>query len=158
MKALLRCGFLALIASCLAIQTIASQRGNTDSDPRATLVAGLERLGIQTDRSMSTGVLVGHSPSCVQPIHLMLLPISGKEDEQVSDLGLANEATRYVYLGSVEKKRSEATVLSRWLLARARFIVGLSAVNPDDSLVLVLLPRACPGLDTLEWATLSPGI
>jgi hypothetical protein len=156
MKTLLRCGYVALIASSVAIQSTAGRRSNADSDPMATLAAGLERLDVQADRSMTTDILTGYSPSCEQPIHVMLLRIDGAQDERVSDLGPADETARYVYLGSVSEKRNEAVVLSRWLLARARFIVGLSAIDPRYSLVLVLLPRTCPGLGTLEWATLSP--
>jgi hypothetical protein len=156
MKALLRSGFVALIASTLAIQTCASWRSNADSNPMASVAAGLARLGIQPEQPMTTDVLVGHTMSCELPIHAMLLPIGGQEDERVSDLGLANEATRYIYLGSVRAKRSEAVVLSRWLLARARFVVGFSPVNPSDTLILVMLPRACRSLETMEWATLSP--
>ena len=156
MKALLRCGFVALIASTLAIQTCASWRSNADNNPMVSVASGLSRLGIQTERPMTTDILAGHSTSCELPIHVMLLPIGGQEDERVSDLGLANEATRYIYLGSVRAKRSEAVVLGRWLLARARFVVGFSPVNPSDNLILVLLPRACGSLGTMEWATLSP--
>jgi len=42
------------------------------------------------------------------------------------------------------------------LYSRAFFVFGLSAFNPPSHLAVVVLPRACPDLVTLDWGTLSP--
>ncbi len=156
MKTVLRCGYMALIALSVAIQVTTERRYDADSDPMATVAASLARLDVQADRSTDADVLTGHSPSCDQPIHVVLLAIDGSQDGRLGAIGLADVAVRYVYLGSVEEKRDLADLMSRWLWARARFIVGLSSFNPRSNLVAVLVPRACPGLAKLKWATLSP--
>jgi hypothetical protein len=101
-------------------------------------------------------ILTGISPSCKQPIHVMLLRNDGVEDERLGGFHADEEVARYVYLGSVQETRDQVTIISRWAWARARSIVGLRSVKPPSNLVVVMLPRACPGLTTLEWATLSP--
>jgi hypothetical protein len=156
MKALLRCGYMALIALSLVIQVTTERRRDTDRDPLATVAAGLGRLNVQADRSTDTDTLTGHSPSCEQPIHVVLLAIDGSQDGRLDTFGVADVVAKYVYLGAVEEKRDLPELMRRWLWARARFIVGLSSFDPRSDLVAVLVPRACHGLETVTWATLSP--
>jgi len=157
MKTLLRCGYLALIVVSVANQLDRGRRGDADSDPMATLSAGLERLNIHTERSSAANILTGQSPSCRQPIYGMLLPIDGREDERLRDLRPTDEVIKYVYLGAVEEDRDGAVMIGRWVWANALFAVGLRSHRPRSNFVVVAVPRACPELATLDWTALSPG-
>src|SRR5271165_6187842 len=97
MKTLLRCGYLALIVVSVANQLDRGQRGDADSDPMATLSAGLEQLNVHTERSSPAHILTGQSPSCRQPIYGMLLPIDGREDERLRDLRPADDVINPSY-------------------------------------------------------------
>jgi hypothetical protein len=156
MKTLLRCGFVALIVLSVAIQLTHGRRGSADSDPLAALAAGLERLNVRTGRPAAGDILTGHAPSCQQPLQAMLLRIDGADDGRMRGLRPDGGAARYIYLGAVTEQPNRAVILGRWVEASVLFTVGLRATRPQSLLVLVVLPRACPDLAALEWATLSP--
>jgi hypothetical protein len=156
MKTLPRCGFLALIALIVAIQLTRGQRGDDDSDPMATLAAGLQRLNMRIDRSVAPDIVTGHAPSCEQPIHILPMRIDGVADERLRGLRQEDEVVRYVYLGSVEPERHNSVMIGRWVWASVRFIAGSRPARPRFEFVAVVLPRACPHLAALDWSELSP--
>ena len=156
MKTLMRCGFVTLIILGLAIQVTHGQHGHVDSDATATLAAGMERLRLQTSRSAGDDLLMGHTPSCEQPIRVVLLGVDGAEDERLRGLRQADEVVRYAYLGRVEDNRDEIEMIIRSVWASTLFTVGLRSARPPLDYVAIMLPRACPGLAHLDWAVLSP--
>jgi hypothetical protein len=156
MKTLLRCGFLALIALIVALQLTRGQRGDDDSDPMATLAAGLQRLNVRIDGSIASDIITGHAPSCEQPIHILPMRIDGVADERLRGLLQEDEVVRYVYLGSVEPERHDSVLFGRWVWTSVRFIAGLRPARPRFEFAAVVLPRVCPNLTTLDWSVLSP--
>jgi hypothetical protein len=156
MKILLRCSFIALIVLGVVIQVTGTRRGEPDGKPMASLSAGLERLHLHTSGATSAEVLTGVAPSCGQPIHARLLRIDGSQDEWLRDIRLNDEVIRYVYLGSVSENRDKVRLLSHWIWANVRHIAGWRTARPRFELVLIVLPRSCPDLATLDWASLSP--
>lgn len=156
MKTLLRCSYAALIVLTLAIQVTHGQHGHIGTD--TTKVAdGLKRLNVQIDLSTEAEILTGQSPNCGQPIRVMLLRIDGAEDERLLGLRPADDVIRFVYLGSVEENPDRAVMIRRSIWASVLFSVGLRSIKPPSDFVVVILPRACPGLAKLDWAVLSPG-
>jgi hypothetical protein len=156
MKALMRLGWIALIVLGIAIQFTRGRRSEADSDLMASLAAGLGQLNLRTDGPNATGILTGHSRSCDQPLHAMLISIDGAEDEWLSGISQSSSTLRYVYLGSVGETRDRSAMFRRWILAGVLFTVGLRPAKPRPKFVLVVLPRACPELKTLRWSVLSP--
>ena len=156
MKLAARCGFLALIALCLAIEATHGRDGGIDSGPLAGLARGLQRLSVETDPSPGAGVLIGKSRSCRQPIHAMLLHIDGANSERLDGLPRDDDEVSYIYLGSVGQNWDKAAMIRRSFWAGLQFAVGLRSSRPPTDLVAVLLPRACPELANLSWKDLSP--
>jgi hypothetical protein len=156
MKVLTRCGFLALIALCLAIQATHGQHGHVDSDPVAGLALGLKRLNVETNPSSEADILIGRSRSCQQPIHAMFLRIDGADAGRLDALPPDETVLRYIYLGSVGQSWDKAAFIRRSIWAGLRFAVGLRSDRSPRDLVVVMLPRACPELANLTWAELSP--
>jgi hypothetical protein len=156
MRTLLRCGFMALIALIVALQLTRGQRGDDDSDPMATLAAGLRRLNVRIDGSIASDIVTGHAPSCEQPIHILPMRIDGVADERLRGLRQEDEVVRYAYLGLVEPERHNSVMIGRWIWASVGFIAGSRPARPRFEFVAVVLPRACPDLVALEWSELSP--
>ena len=156
MKAMLRCGYLALIVLGIAIQVTHGQTATINTDPMAALAAGLRRLKIEPGAPTPDGILTGHTPSCGQPITATVLRIDGADDERVRDLRLDDRLLRYVFLGSVYETRNSFGIAGRWIWASALFNLGLRSSRPAPRLVLVVLPRACPEVAALAWTILSP--
>jgi hypothetical protein len=156
MKALLRLGWITLIVLGIAIQFTRGRRSDADSDLMASLADGLGQLNVQTEGPDATGILTGHSRSCDQPLHAMLVSIDGVEDEWLGGISQSSSTLRYVYLGSVGETRYRSAMFRRWLWAEVLFTVGLRPAKPRPKFVLVVLPTACPELATLRWSILSP--
>jgi hypothetical protein len=146
MKLLTRCGFLALIALCLAIQATHGQHGDSDSDPMAGLALGLKRLNVETDPSTEADILTGRSRSCQQPIHAMFLRIDGADAERLDGLPQDENVFTYIYLGSAGQSWEKAAIIRRSVWAGLWFAVGLRSGRPPHNLVVVMLPRACPDM------------
>jgi len=156
MKTLLRCGYLALIAAFVAIQLTHGQRANAEADPMATVAAGLARLNVRTDPPAAPDILTGRWSSCAEPVQVVLLRMDGAEDDRLRGPGLEDRAVKYVFLGSVSETRNNFAITSRWARASILFALGLRSDRPRSNLVVVILPRGCPGLASLDWAALSP--
>jgi hypothetical protein len=158
MKTLLRLGWIALIVLGITLQFTRGRRSETDSDLMASLAAGLQQLDVQTEGPTAAGILTGHSQSCDQPLHVMLVGIDGAEDEWLGGIGTSQSSNmlRYVYLGSVGETRDRSAMFRRWIWADVMFTVGLRSPKPRPKFVIVVLPRACPELETLRWSILSP--
>jgi len=156
MKALMRLGWITLIVLGITIQFTRGRRSDADSDLLASLAAGLGQLNLQTEGPNAVGILTGHSKSCDQPLHVMLVGIDGAEDEWLGGISQSNSTLRYVYLGSVGETRDRSAMFRRWIWASVLFTVGLRPAKPRPKFVLVALPRACPELATLRWSVLSP--
>ncbi|HVY15405.1 MAG TPA: hypothetical protein VHB27_09260 [Rhodopila sp.] len=156
MKTILRMGFATLIVLTLLIQATRGQRGDADADPRDALVSELQRMDIATRASTQEGTIDGQAPHCARPLHAMLLRIDGADDERLKGLDPEADQIRYIYNGIVSDRRDWAGVMARSALGSASFVLGLRSSRPRPDLVVVSLPRACPGLATLDWARLSP--
>jgi hypothetical protein len=158
MKALLRLCWITLIVLGIIIQFTRGRRSEADSDLMASLAAGLEQLGVQTEAPTAAGILTGHAQSCEQPLHVMLVGIDGAEEEWLGGIsqGQSGSMLRYVYLGSVDDTRDRAAMFGRWIWADVLFTVGLRPAKPRPKFVLVVLPKTCPELAALRWSVLSP--
>jgi hypothetical protein len=156
MKALLRLGWITLIILGITIQFTRGRRSDADSDLMASLAAGLGQLDVQTEGPNAAGILTGHSRSCDQPLHAMLVAIDGAQDEQLQGISGSGSVLRYVYLGAVGDTWDRTTMFRRWIWANVLFTVGVRPTKPRPKFVLVVLPRACPELATLRWSVLSP--
>jgi hypothetical protein len=156
MKTLLRLGFAALIMLALLIQVTRGQRGNSGQDPTEMLVADLQRMKIGVTVPAQTEILEGRLAFCDDALHFMLLRIDGADDEKLRGLDRDADLIRYVYLGVTSEQRDWTRVMGRAAVASALFTLGLRSARPRPDLVVVALPRACPGLAALNWASLSP--
>jgi hypothetical protein len=156
MKILLRLCFVSLILFGLASQFAAGREGVVAADARGRLFDGLKRLDLHIDGAATDDVLTARSPSCQAPIQLALSRIDGADDGTLAQLRSPDDTVRYIYLGSVEPKRSQPTILLRWLKARALFVTGLRPLDAPSQLVFVALPGTCPDLAALPWSALSP--
>jgi len=158
MKTLLRLGWITLIVLGIAIQFTRGRRSDADSDLMAGLAAGLEQLDVQTEGPNAAGILTGHSQSCDQALHAMLVGIDGAEEEWLGGIRQSQSSNmlRYVYLGSVGDTRDRPAMFRRWIWADVLFTVGLRPAKPRPKFVLVVLPKACPELAALRWSVLSP--
>ena len=157
MKILLRLCFVSLIVLGSASQCAAGRDGVAAADAQSRLSYGLERLDLHIDSATTDDVLRVRSPSCKAPIRLTLARIDGGNADTLAQLGSPNDDIRYIYLGSVEAKWSQTTILLRWLQTHVRFALGLISMDAPSQFVLLMLPKTCPDLAALPWSTLSPG-
>ena len=157
MKILLRLCFVSLMVFGIASQYAAGRDATAAADAQSRLVDGLKRLHLHIEPATSDDVFSARSPSCEAPIKLTLARIDGGDADTLVRLRSPDHEIRYVYLGSVDAKRSEASILLRWLLTHVRFVLGLSPMDAPSQLVLVVLPKSCPDLAALPWSALSPG-
>jgi hypothetical protein len=159
MKALFRCGFVALIFLGLTCQVIRSTRGDGDKDPVVTLDERVASLNVRTVReaaSAGADVLTGWSPLCGKPLYVTLSNVDGSDAGGLQDLHDPGFVEKYVYLGSVEGRPSKVGMTVSWIWASVLFNVGSLRDKPSRRFVLVSLPRACPDLLRIDWSALSP--
>ncbi len=156
MRTWLRASFAVLIGLGLAAQALRVGRLDGAGDPVATLIGRLAMLHVEASESPRAHVLLGRSPLCDRPVEVALLPIDGADDAAMRLPDDPDSVVRYVYLGTVGEHRGGTALLGRWLWFSALFHAGLRAAPPPGRLVELALPRACPVLRTLDWATLSP--
>jgi hypothetical protein len=156
MKILLRLCFISLIVFGLASQYAAGREGVIAADAQGRLFSGLKQLDLHIDRRNTDNVFTARSPSCEAPIQLALSRIDGADDDTLAQFRSPSGSVRYIYLGSVAAKRSQSSILLRWLQAHVLFVLGLRPLDAPSQLVFVALPGACPDLAALPWSALSP--
>lgn len=157
MKILLRLCFVSLMIFGLASQCAAGRVGVVAADAQGRLFDGLKRLDLQIEHATTDDVLTARSRSCKAPIQLTLSRIDGADDDTLAQLRSPDDSVRYIYLGSVEAKRSQPSIMLRWLQAHILFVLGLRPLDAPSQLVFVVLPGTCPDLAALPWSALSPG-
>lgn len=154
MTRLLRGLFVLLIMLGVASQGIRASRGVAEDDS-ALLIRHLADLGVHAMPIANSDVLMGQTPLCAQPMLVAPLATSGAEDEVPGGLSKHEFIIRYSYLGEVEAQPSELWLTVRWAWASILFDAGLRPNPPPIRLIMVSLPRSCPGLMSVDWSTLS---
>jgi len=77
--------------------------------------------------------LAFQSPSCEQPINVMLLRMDGADEGRLPDPRPADDVVKYDYLGLPEENWNKTAMIRQSVWASILFTVGLRAVNRRGS-------------------------
>ena len=155
MKPLLRGLFAALLILMLAAQAARISR-TAQPDESANLPDGLTRLGSRVQAEPVSERLTAIFPGCPVPVTVARIGLGGATNDALAVLPALDAEPRYAYLGFVGARLDWATVAGRWAAASALAVLGLRHSSVPISVVLVMVPTACPGLVALDWSVLSP--
>jgi hypothetical protein len=151
-KLLSRILFASLIVVAVLAQVGRILRGGEQPPLANATIDAAARLGLVHADPALTFPLAFTAASCRDRILVDVLYLDGRSDEEPPT---AHRIVRYVYLGLVRDTQDFAPMRTRWLLARALFVVGLRSTRPGMEIISVIIPDACTGLAGLDWAELS---
>lgn len=155
MRRSLRALFVLLIILGAASQSIRADRRVAEDESAPLAIQHLADLDVSTTRLANSDILIGQTQLCTQPMLVARLMTSGAEDEITGGLSKRDFIIRYTYLGQMEAHPSKLWLTARWVWASVLFDTGLRPNPPPTRLIMVALPRSCPGLMVADWSALS---
>lgn len=155
LKQPLRGVFVALLILTFGAQAARISRP-TQPDQYVSLSDGLASLGSQVQTTPSSESSRATFPGCPVPVTHMRVGFDGTNNGSLSRSPTPDVSLRYVYLGFVGSRLDLAAIVGRWGTASALAVLGLRHASVPVSLVLVMVPKACPSLAGLDWSVLSP--
>jgi hypothetical protein len=155
LKLLLRGVFAGLLVLTLTAQA-ARVSQPVQSDQYANLSVGLASLGSLVQTTPSSESPRAIFPGCTIPVTLVRIGFDGTNNDALDTLPTPDVVLRYVYLGFVGTRLDLAAIARRWAMASALAVLRLRQASVPVSVVLVIVPKACPSLAGLDWSVLSP--
>jgi hypothetical protein len=153
---LIRLVFAALMLLGLKNEMAWSALPQPDRDPLPLLESRAAGLGLVNVRPVAPDVDFVAAPGCDVPVQLGLYTADGDESPRIAPLLMADVTPLYIFAGGVAGSVAGLHPIRRWLAANVAAMIGRRDERAPSRFVLVLLPKACPGLAGVDWVRLSP--
>ncbi len=156
MTLVLRGMFTSLLVLGIAAQAARMSNCTTADDTSDDIGGKLARLGAQFVDTTPLGYVAVAFSKCADPVTVMEVGFDGSAPGSPDVPPAKDTARRYVYLGLVGNRPDFAGIAGRWAFASALQVFGMRRGTPSTKVVIILIPKSCPGLMDIDWSILSP--